>query len=163
MSELVVLAFDDEASAERLRRALKRLQAQQLLTLDDAAVVVRRRDGQVKVTSTADLAEEGTLGVAFWTRLIDALLRGPAQGVAMAATPGTIAGAFQDFGVDDQFVQEVASAITPGHSALFLLVREARPEKLVDELKPFKGKILQTSLSKDDELRLRAAFGEQQP
>jgi uncharacterized membrane protein len=61
--------------------------------------------------------------------------------------------------VDDEFVREVGNTIQPGHSALFLLIREATPDKLMDELKQFNGKILQTSLSKADEARLKDAFG----
>jgi uncharacterized membrane protein len=40
-----------------------------------------------------------------------------------------------------------------------LLIREATPDKLMDELKQFNGKILQTSLSKEAEAKLRESFG----
>ena len=49
MSELVVFAFDNETGAAELREELKELQKQHLLTLEDAAVVVRRPDGKPKI------------------------------------------------------------------------------------------------------------------
>ena len=60
--------------------------------------------------------------------------------------------------MDDKFIKDVGNTIEPGHSALFLLVREATPDKMMDELKKFNGTILQTSLAAEDEAKLREAF-----
>ena len=46
-----------------------------------------------------------------------------------------------------------------GHSALFLLLRDTAPERLTAVLRQSNGKILQTSLSKEEDAKLRAAFG----
>ena len=46
----------------------------------------------------------------------------------------------------------------PGNSAAFLLVSNAQPEKVVEDLKQFHGEIMHTSLSKEQELRLKEAF-----
>jgi uncharacterized membrane protein len=159
VSELVVIAFDNDTGAVEMRDALVELQKQHLVRLDDAAVVIRRPDGRVKVKQAVNLVGTGALGGAFWGMLIGLLFWMPWLGLAMGALSGAIGGALSDYGVDDGFVKEVASTIQPGHSALFLLIREATPDKLVDELKQFNGKILQTSLSKDDEARLKEAFG----
>jgi len=53
----------------------------------------------------------------------------------------------------------VGDTIEPGHSALFLLVHRANLVKFQDELKPFNPTVLQTSLSDEDEAKLRDAFG----
>ncbi len=58
-------------------------------------------------------------------------------------------------GVDDKFMKELAGTFTPGSSALFVLVRKATPDKVLDQLKGFKGKVLKTSLSADREEELR--------
>ncbi len=54
----------------------------------------------------------------------------------------------------------MGTTIQPGNSALFLLVKEATPDKVVDQLKgKYKNvKIIKTSLSKEQEEKLRAAF-----
>ena len=159
MSELVVVAFDNETGAAEMRDALVELQKQGLVTLDDAAVVVRRPDGKVKVKQAVNLVDSGALGGAFWGMLIGLLFWMPWLGLAVGAVSGALGSALADYGLDDGFVKEVAATIRPGHSALFLLIREATPDKLVDALKQFNGKIMQTSLSKHDEARLREAFG----
>ncbi|MCJ7442959.1 MAG: DUF1269 domain-containing protein [Methanotrichaceae archaeon] len=47
----------------------------------------------------------------------------------------------------------------PGTSALFLLVREATPDKVMDGLKKYKNvKVLKTSLSSEQEEKLKRAF-----
>ena len=46
----------------------------------------------------------------------------------------------------------------PGSSVLFVLVRKATPDKVLDEVKGTGGKILKTSLSHDDEAKLQAAL-----
>lgn len=159
VSELVVVAFDNETGAAEMRDALVELQKQKLVTLDDAAVVVRQRDGKVKVKQAVNLVGQGALGGAFWGMLIGILFWMPWLGLAVGALSGALGGALNDYGIDDDFIKEAGNTIQPGHSALFLLIREATPDRLIDELKQFNGKILQTSLSKEDEARLRESFG----
>lgn len=154
MSDLVVLAFDTETGAAEMRDDLSRLQKQKIVELEDAAVVVRRQDGKVKVKQAVSLVGEGALGGAFWGLLIGIIFWMPWLGLAL----GTLGGV-TDIGVDDKFIKEVGNTIEPGHSALFLLVRKATPDKLADELKKFDAKVLQTSLSQEDEDKLRSLFG----
>jgi uncharacterized membrane protein len=159
MSELIVFGFKTETGAAEMRDALVRLQKQQLIALDDAAVVVRRRDGKVKVKQAVDLVGEGALGGAFWGMLIGLLFFMPWMGLAIGAISGSLAGKLSDIGIDDGFIKEVGAAVEPGNSALFLLVRDVTPDKVLDELTQFDAKVLRTSLSTEKETRLRAAFG----
>jgi len=46
MANLIVFAFDNETEAERMRDKLVDMQKQQIITLQDAAVVIRRGQGQ---------------------------------------------------------------------------------------------------------------------
>ena len=159
MSELIVFAFEDETSAFDMRDALARLQKQQLITLEDAAVVVRKQDGKVKVKQAVSLVGAGAMGGAFWGMLIGLLFWAPWLGLAIGAVSGALGGALQDYGVDDGFIKEVGNTIELGHSALFLLVRDVTPDKVLDEVKQFEPKVLRTSLSVEDEAKLKAAFG----
>jgi len=70
MSDLVVLALDTETGAEEMRDELIRLQKEHLITLSDAAVVVRQQDGHVQVKQAVSLVGAGALGGAFWGLLI---------------------------------------------------------------------------------------------
>lgn len=159
MSDLVVVAFDNETDAEKLQAEMKRLQKEHLVTLEDAAVVVRKADGKVKVKQSTSLVGAGALGGAFWGLLIGLVLRVMWWGLAVGIVLGALRGKFKDIGVDDKFIKEVGETIQPGNSAIFLLIREPTPDRLIDELKGYRGTVLKTSLSKDDEAKLRAAFG----
>ena len=159
MSELVVLAFDTETGAEDMRLELMDLQKQKIITLEDAAVVVRKQDGKVKVKQAQSLVGAGALGGAFWGMLIGLIFWMPWLGLAAGALGGALGGALTDTGVDDKFIKEVGDTIEPGHSALFLLVSQSTPDKLEDELKKYDATVLQTSLSKEDEAKLRDLFG----
>lgn len=155
MATLVVLAFKDETGAAQMRDRLAGLQRQQFLSLADAAIVVRRRDGKVKVKQAVSLVGAGALGGAFWGMLIGLLFAAPWSG----QTSDAGSGAPGDHGVDEKFVKEIAAKIEPGHSALFLLVESWTKEKVMDEFAGFDAEVLQTSLSTEDEAKLQAAFG----
>ncbi len=159
MSELVVVAFDNVTEADQLMGKLGKLQKERLITLDDAAVVVRKQDGNVKVKQAHNLVGSGAMGGAFWGMLIGILFLAPWLGLAIGAVSGALAGKMTDIGIDDKFIKEVGATIKPGHSAAFLLVRESTPDKVLDELKGFNGTVLKTSLSKENEAKLKVAFG----
>ena len=161
MANLIVFAFDNETEAERMRDKLVDMQKQQIITLQDAAVVIRREDGKVKVKQAQSLVGAGALGGSFWGLLIGLLFWAPWLGLAIGAATGAIAGKMTDVGVDDKFIKEVGENIEPGQSALFLLVTDSTPDKVMDGLTDFNPRVYQTSLSEEDEAKLRAAFGEE--
>jgi uncharacterized membrane protein len=153
------LAFENETGAAELRDKLVGLQKQQIISLSDAAVVVRRQDGKVKVKQAVSLVGAGALGGAFWGMLIGLLFWAPWLGLAIGAASGALGGALSDTGVDDKFIKEVGNTIEPGHSALFLMVESATTDKVLDQIQGTEATVLQTSLSHEDEEKLKAAFG----
>jgi uncharacterized membrane protein len=159
MSELVVLAFDNQKGAFQARDRLLDIQKRRMLQLADAAVVVRQEDGKVKVKQLTSLVGSGAFGGAFWGLLIGLLLAAPWMGLAIGAAAGAAISGLTDHGVDDNFIKEVAETIQPGHSALFLLVHTGDLATWQDELEEFNPTVLQTSLSLEDEAKLREAFG----
>lgn len=161
MTDLVVLAFANDRAAFEVRDKLIGLQKQQLIKLADAAVAVRTSDGKLKIKQIVDLASAGALGGAFWGLLAGILFWMPLLGMAVGTLMGAISGSLSDYGVDDTFIQDVANTIEPGHSALFLLVIEATGDRVVEEIKPWHPKVLRTNLSREQENKLRAAFGEE--
>jgi len=114
----------------------------------------------VKVKQAVSLVGQGAVGGGFWGMLIGLLFFAPWLGLAVGAVTGALAGKFTDIGVDDNFIKEVGATIQPGHSALFLLVAESTPDRVLDEMKNFQGtKVIKTSLSKEQEQMLKDAFG----
>ena len=160
MSSLVVLSFDDMDGAEAMRDRMYDLQKRELIKLEDAAVVVRNEDGRAKVKQAHSLVGAGALGGAFWGMLIGLLFFAPWLGMLAGATAGALSGKLGDIGIDDDFIKEVRDSIEPGNSALFLLSREAKLERIEQELSDFEYpfEILDTNLSPEDDERLRETF-----
>lgn len=159
MTELIVLAFDTEGGAKEALGVLSQLQKQELIKLSDAATVVRKADGKVKVKQAVDLVGAGALGGAFWGMLIGLIFLVPWLGLAIGAISGAIAGRFSDIGIDDKFIKEVGTTVEPGHSALFLLVERMTEDRVLPELQKFHPTVVRTNLSAEDEEKLKAAFG----
>ena len=90
--------------------------------------------------------------------LIGLLFLNPLAGFAIGASSGALSGKLSDLGINDQFMKELGATLTEGTSALFVLVRKSTPDKVLEALKPFagKGRVLQTSLTKDKDEELRA-------
>jgi len=160
MSNLIAVVFDDETTAFEMRAALLRMQKQYLIDLEDSVVVTRDEKGKTRLDQAVNLTSAGAIGGGFWGMLIGFLFLNPLLGAAVGAAAGAIAGRFRDIGIDDNMMRELGSSFKPGTSALFILVRKATLDKVLEGLKGFagKGKIFQTSLNKDDEASLRAAL-----
>jgi uncharacterized membrane protein len=84
----------------------------------------------------------------------------PWLGVIIGTASGALAGKFADVGVDNDFIDQVRNTIQPGQSALSLLIERATPDKVIADLKKkFKNvKVLKTSLTQEQEDKLKAAF-----
>ena len=158
MSELIVVGFDNELKADEVLHKLGEMQKEHLVDLDDAVVVIKNPKGKVKVKQSYDLVTSGALSGGFWGSLIGLLFLHPLLGVAAGLATGALSGALTDVGVDDEFIKDLGKTIEPSTSALFLLVRKATPDKVLEELRPYGGKLLRTSLSKSDEASLKAAL-----
>ena len=158
MSNLIVMAFDKEDGASHLLDAVADLKKQNLIEVDDAAIAVRHLNGKVKVKQASSLVGAGALGGAFWGMLFGLLFFVPFLGAAVGAATGALFGKAADYGINDEFIKEVSESIQPGYSAAFLLVQNAQIDKVVERLRPYKGKIIHTSLSKEEEARLTEAF-----
>ena len=155
MSNLVVIGFDDEHQAFEMRAELAKLQKEYLIEMEDVVVVTKNDKGKVKLHQAHNLTAVGAVGGAFWGTLIGMIFLNPLVGAAVGAGAGALSGKLKDIGISDDFMKELGETITPGSSALFVLVRKARPDKVLEELKRFKGKVLKTSLAKDKEEELR--------
>jgi uncharacterized membrane protein len=156
MSDLVAIAYEDLATAQRVVGRLAEPLESHQLELDDCVVVERRDDGKVKLHQPS-LAGMGALGGAVWGGLIGLIFLVPLLGAAVGAAAGAVGGALTDTGVNDDFMRRLGEELQPGRAAVILLVRKAVPDRLLPQIRE-KGVVLQTSLSRDDEAALQAAL-----
>ncbi|MEO5913898.1 MAG: DUF1269 domain-containing protein [Luteolibacter sp.] len=160
MSTLVVIAYNDPHKAEEVRLTLVKLQRDYLIDLEDAVAAVKDSDGKIKLHQAVNLTAAGAISGGFWGSLIGLIFLNPLLGLAMGAAAGAASGALGDVGINDQFMKDLATTLTPNSSALFVLVRSSTPDKVLEEVKGTGGTILKTSLSHDDEAKLQAALDE---
>ena len=159
MSELIVFAFPTEDGAFSMDDTIHQLKKEELMTLDDAAVVIRKPDGKIKVKQATHLVGVGMVGGAFWGMLIGLFFWMPWLGIAVGAVTGALLGATTDYGINDEFIKEVGATIKPGGSALFLLISKWTEDKALERLSKFNATIVRTSLTKEEEEKLKAVFG----
>lgn len=158
MSDLIVIAYDDEFKAEEVRLTLAKLQVEHLIEMEDAAVVVKNEKGKIKLKQAVNLTGAGAASGGFWGLLIGVLFFAPLFGAAVGAASGALAGALSDIGVDDSFMRELGETLKPQSSALFVLIRKVTPDKVLAEVSKYGGKVLRTSLSKDQEAELQGVL-----
>jgi uncharacterized membrane protein len=158
MSDLVVISFDDEHTAFEMRAALAKLQKEYLIEMEDVVVVTKNDKGKVKLHQAVNLTAAGAVSGGFWGMLIGMIFLNPLVGAAVGAGAGALSGKLRDIGISDNFMKELAEALRNDTSALFVLVRKVTPDKVLEGLKGFKGKVLKTSLTKDSEEKLREAL-----
>jgi uncharacterized membrane protein len=158
MSTLVVIGYDNPFTAEEVRLKLRKLQREYLLDLEDAVVAVKDDAGKVKLNQSVNLTAAGALSGGFWGSLIGLIFLNPLLGLAVGAASGAVSGALADIGIDDNFMKDLASTLKPGSSALFVLVRKATADKVLEELAGTGGSVLKTSLSHENEARLQSAL-----
>lgn len=163
MSNLIVIAYPDQATAEQARAELVEATREHLVQLEDAVVVVHEHDGKIKLHQAFSATGMGAAGGAMWGGLIGLLFLAPLFGMAIGAASGALGGKLSDTGVNDNFMKDLGAKMPPGSAALIALGQSQARDKLVERMRPFGGEIIQTSLSKDEEERLQAALGAAAP
>jgi uncharacterized membrane protein len=161
MANLVVLKFDTPDGAEKGLELAVSLQKQQLLHIEDAAIITwptgKKRP---KTRQHPGVASAGALDGAFWGLLFGILFFMPVVGIAVGAAIGALGAHLGDYGIDDDFIKQVRTKVTEGTSALFLLLGAVTADKVVEA---FKGaphfELIASNLTHEQEEKLKEAFG----
>lgn len=161
MSNIVALAFEGEDTAKGWLKDLNKLADDGHIEILDAVIAYRGVGKRVEIEQTRSAkgkyAKRGT-GVGFLAGL---LLGGPILGAAGGAAVGAITGSMKDVGIDDNFIEEISKGVAPNSSMLFLMVQNA-DEKVMEYLKPFKARVLTTTLPPEEEARLQKLLESEQ-
>jgi uncharacterized membrane protein len=164
MSDLVAIAYPDEAAVTRATANLAEAIDEGLIQVEDVVVIVRDEEGTVDVRQGSTGVGAAALGGAMWGGLIGLVFLAPLFGMAVGALAGGAAwkSTFGDEGVAESFVDQLRESLTPGSAALVLLVREMRPEKVLPHIREH-GRVIQTSLSDKVEAQLAVALAAASP
>lgn len=155
MSDLIVIVYPTEARAEEMRQKIIGLQKEYLIEIGDAAIAVMHEGGKVKLNQLLNTTALGAASGSFWGLLIGAIFLMPVFGAALGAASGALGGALTDYGVNDDFMKELAGNLQPGNAALFVLVNKMTADKVMEALRGTGGTVLKTSLDLTQEQKLR--------
>jgi uncharacterized membrane protein len=150
MSTLLAIAYPDAETAEKVRAELVQATKEKL--------VEHRADGKIKLHQAVSTTGTGAAGGAMWGGLIGLLFLAPVVGMAVGAASGALAGKATDLGVNDDFLKQLGERLAPGAAALIALGESDAPDKLLERLRPYGGDVIQTSLDKEEEERLRSSL-----
>jgi uncharacterized membrane protein len=160
MSNLVAVAYPDEATASEVAQTLVELQKERSIELDDLVVAIRKDDGKIKLKQSFSPAGSGAAGGALWGGLIGLIFFMPLLGMAIGGATGAAAGKMTDVGVDDAFMKDLGEKLQPGGAAVFVLVRQSTPDKVLPRISQYGGDVIHSSLSSEAEETLQEALRE---
>jgi uncharacterized membrane protein len=158
VADLIVIGYDDEETADKARAEVERLASDLIVEPEAIAVISRDKDGKYHVKTTHHPVLEGASWGMFWGALFGLIFFIPVFGLAIGAGLGGLLGVIAKAGIDKRFQQEVRDMLQPGTSALFLIVDKITPDKAIDALSTFGGRVLKTSLTQDAERQIQEAL-----
>jgi uncharacterized membrane protein len=164
VADLIAIGYDDEETAEKAAEEVYGLVSDLIIEPEAVAVIVRDKNGKYRVTTNHHPVAEGVTWGMFWGVLFGLLFFVPVFGLAVGGIFGALFGVLDKVGVDKQFQEQVRDMVQPGTSALFLVVDKVTPDKAIEALSKYGGKVLKSSLSTDAERQLQEALaGAQAP
>ncbi len=136
MVDLIIVAYDTEATAEAARKKLLELQKEYLIELGDAVVAVRQPDGHVKLNQLISMTAVGAASGGMWGALIGLLFLNPLLGAAIGAGAGALGGRSTDIGIDDNFMKQAAGRSRPGRRRSAFWCARSRPIRFCPSWRP---------------------------
>jgi len=158
MAELVAIGYPDETTATEAADEARRLAQDLIIQPDAIAVIIRDKDGSYRVQTNHHVVGAGATWGMFWGFLFGLLFFIPVFGMAIGAGMGALTGKLTKSSIDKEFREQVRGMLTPGTSALFLMLEKVTPDKAVEAMSRYGGTVLKTSLSKQDEQELQEAL-----
>jgi uncharacterized membrane protein len=145
MEKMLVVVFDDESKAYKGSHALKQLDAEGSIAIHAEAVITKNADGTVTVKQSED---EFPIRIVGGTAIgsIIGLLEGPV-GFGVGALAGALAGSIGDLnvaGVDAEFVDDAAAALTLGKCELIADVSEEWVTPVDTQMEALGGTVFRT-------------------
>jgi uncharacterized membrane protein len=171
MSTLIVVGFKkDKFRASQVLNELVDLDYDWTIDLDDAVAAYRDYNGKLRIDASYQLTtgEGAALGGLFGSLIgltLGALAAPVTAGASAAAAAGVVAagaaggalgaagGALDakwwkdDFGISEDFVQDVGTLVQPGDSAIFALLRSTDPTLVAAQFSDYGGTVLSTTLT----------------
>ena len=152
--ELIIATFDDnEEQAGRVLDSIHKLAKDGALTLENAAVIVKDKEGEIKVQDPGDVDSKRGRVFGAITGGIVGLLGGPVGaivGAAAGAATGGVTAKLADYGVPDKMIKDIGHGLKPGSSALIAYVTLTWVERAISLLEQNGATVSHTTLQTGD-------------
>jgi uncharacterized membrane protein len=148
--QIIVAAFRDPNAAGNALNELQKAKKENLIDIEDAAVIVKGADGKVKITDTHDMraGKGATIGAIAGGVL--GLLAGPIGWLALGGgVIGGLAAKMSDGGFPDERLKEVADSLTPNSSALIAVIDHKWVAQVEQELARQGARVVAEQISAD--------------
>jgi uncharacterized membrane protein len=156
----MVMVFDGPYDAEKARLELRMMEKDELVDLQESVVLVRDNNGEIHFHHSQHFTLPLSLGGGFVGTLVGLMILNPVValiGGISGTALGALLGALKEVGIEEDFMKDLADEMRPGSSSLFIVTRKGDPQKIMEALKPYDGKILCNALYHQNESKLKAA------
>lgn len=153
MSDLIVIGYDDAATARQAYEEVLKMQQDFIVDLRGLAIVEVDADGKTHVDTPRRIVGSSAAAGALWGMLLGVLFFVPGM-VILGGALGALFGKLNQSGVDDTFRRQVQDLLSPGHSAVVVMAGKVTEDRFAAGMQQFGGRILKTSLSQSDEQEL---------
>ena len=158
---VIVAAYTEEKAANEAYEYLRDSRAVGDLYYQVAAMVWRAEDGKLHINEPDDKSTGAGIGVGAVLGGMIGTLAGPA-GIMLGASAGAALGGLAargDSGIPDERLKQIGETLTPGTSALVVLLDESDVEGTQQALAEQGGRVMVTSLDADLAEQLAAGAG----
>jgi uncharacterized membrane protein len=159
VSDLIVIAYDDKATADQAAARVEAL-GKAGLRLHGIAVVSKDEQGYSHVDTPGAVTGVSAAGGALFGSVFGLLFLVPFLGAAVGGAVGALWGSMRQHGVDDEFRKQVNETLQPGTAAVVMMTSDPADAALTETLAGFGGRVMRTSLSDEDERALIAEISE---
>jgi uncharacterized membrane protein len=177
VSELIVFVFRDEYRAPEVLNELRRRAWDWADNLDDAVTVTLNKMGRAKIQLNIDLStSEAVAWAGMWGSLIGVTLFLPLTELIVEVADSAIRSSRvfaetrrnrhvtipdarwwrEHLYLSEDFTRDVAAFMSPGHSAIFMLLRAKNPSAVLQQLRNYGDTIIHTSLSTEQDEKMQA-------
>lgn len=160
MSELIVIGYDDQATATQAYNQVLALSKDFVVTLSGLALVSVDAEGKNHVETPQKIVGASAASGALWGMLIGLLFFVPGIGLLLGGAMGALFGKLNKSGVNDQFRRQVQEMLKPGSAAVVIMASKITEDKFGDAMGQYGGNLLKTSLSEEDEKELASELAE---
>jgi uncharacterized membrane protein len=158
MGQLVFSVFTAEESAMQVLRELRTCDAAPESVASAGTVSVLPGGSYAVGTTDRPGSSSGFSGV-FWEALFGLVFLVHVPGSSYGPNAGALFETISRAGVDEGFRARVREALTPGTSAIGLLLKDEDAESVVALLEPYGAAIVGTSLSPEQDAELGRELG----